>query len=287
MWSVVVIFALLCSLSNATSGVLQRRAAGTPEPSDLFSRHFMQSLIKNRLWLLGEALDILGFLLQAAALSFGSLTLVEPLLTTNLIFTLLILAWRFRVPMKLREWGGGLLICLGLSFLLLAASPRGGHVQFNGPDWLLTSCAIGAFVLTGALVVRRLSQPVWRAAVAGVAAGASFALTAAFTKLATEQLKLGIPNLLSSWEVYALIASGIVSLFVMQSAYGAGPLAISTPGMQIFDPVLSVVIGLLLFGDFVNFSPGAIAIEIICALGIVAGVITLGSSARIQQHSGL
>jgi drug/metabolite transporter (DMT)-like permease len=282
-----VLAALLGSLSNATSGVLQRRATGTPDARELFSRRFIQNLLGNRLWLFGEALDILGFLLQAVALKFGSLTLVEPLLTTNLIFLLLILAWRFRVPMKLREWGGGVAICLGLSFLLLAAQPRGGHVQFNGTDWIITTCAIGAFVIASALLVRHLPHPGWRAAIAGVAAGANFALTAAFTKLAVNKLQYGLPTLFTSWEIYALIVSGLVALLVMQSAYGAGPLAISTPAMQIVDPLLSITIGLLLFSDFVNFSASAIAAEVVSGLVMIGGIVALGGSTRIQKHSGL
>lgn len=287
MLFIAVIAALVGSLANATSGVLQRQATGTPEARELFSRHFMVTLARNQMWLLGEALDIFGFLLQAVALKFGSLTLVEPLLTTNLIFVLLILRWRFQVPAKWREWGGAVAICVGLSFLLLAASPHGGQVQFNGSDWLITALSIGVFVIASAVLVRRIPMAAWRAAIAGVAAGANFALTAAFTKLAVNKLQLGIPTLMSSWEVYALIASGICALLVMQSAYGAGPLAISTPAMQIVDPLLSVVIGILLFNDFVDFSSGAIAAEIVSGLVMVGGIIALGSSKRIQQHSGL
>ncbi|HEX7368120.1 MAG TPA: DMT family transporter [Candidatus Saccharimonadales bacterium] len=284
---VAIAAALLGSLSNAFSGVLQRRATGTPDPRELFGHRFVRRLIQNRMWLMGESLDMLGFLLQAAALRLSSLTLVEPLMTITLVFILVILRVRFRLAAKRREWGGAVAICLGLSFLLLTANPRGGHVQFNGVDWAITSGVVGAFILTSAIVVRRIPHAAWRAAIAGVAAGANFAMTAAFTKLAVNQLQYGIPNLISSWEIYALIASGITALFIMQSAYGAGPLAISTPAMQIVDPLLSVIIGLLLFGDSISLGTSSIVIELVCILAICGGIVALGGSKRIQQHSGL
>jgi drug/metabolite transporter (DMT)-like permease len=282
-----VIIALLASASNALSGVLERRATGTPPAGELFGRHFIKRLLKQKRWLLGEAFNLLGFLLQALALLFGSLTVVQALMMTNLLFLLLILYFHYHVPMRRREWSGGLAICVGLSVLLLVAHPTGGQAVFEGRTWLITSSVVAAFIVASALFVRRIPQPAWRAAIAGTAAGANFALTAAFTKLVVDQMHSGIFNVVTGWELYALLASGAASVITLQSTYGAGPLAVSEPAMQIVDPLLSILIGIIIFGDVINFSPGAVVIEIICGIVIIAGIILLGSSKRIQKYAGL
>lgn len=287
MLAFVIIATLFASLSNAVSGVLERKAAGTPQASDLFSPHFISALLRQKLWIIGEGFNILGFLLQAVALKFGTLSVVQPLMVTNLIFLLIILYWRFGVPMTRREWGGGLAICVGLGALLAIANPRGGHAVFNGGAWLITSCLVAAFIVISAIFVRRLPHPAWRAAVAGTAAGMNFALTAAFTKLVVDQLQYGVFNVVTSWELYALVASGIASLITLQSTYGAGPLAISTPAMQIFDPLLGIIIGVVIFRDIINFNPAAMAAETLCGLVMIGGIILLAGSKRIQQYSAL
>jgi drug/metabolite transporter (DMT)-like permease len=263
------------------------QAAGSAQARDLFSAHFMRGLLKHRIWLAGEVLDLLGFFLQALALKFGSLTIVAPLMTTNLIFLLLILHRSYSLPLHRRELGGGLAICGGVSLLLVVARPRGGHAQFEALPWLIAGCVVGGLVIASAVLVRRTAHSGWRAAIAGTAAGVNFALTAALTKLVVDQLDGGIWAVASGWEVWALMASGTVAFVAMQSAYGAGPLAISTPAMQIFDPLIGVIFGITLFGDFINLSPLAIALEIVSALVIAGGIIALTGSRRIQQYSNL
>ncbi|HET8709465.1 MAG TPA: DMT family transporter [Candidatus Saccharimonadales bacterium] len=287
MIAIVIIITLLASLSNAVSGVLERKATGTPNASDLFSPHFITALLRQKLWLIGESFNILGFLLQAIALKFGALSVVQPLMTTNLLFLLLILYWRFKVPMTRREWIGGAAICVGLSALLAIANPRGGHADFNGGAWLIVSCIVAVFIVISALFVRRLPHPVWRAAVAGTAAGMNFALTAAFTKLVVDQLQYGVLGVVTGWELYALMASGVASLITLQSTYGAGPLAISTPAMQIFDPLLGIIIGVVIFGDIINIGTIDLVAEAVCGLVMTGGIILLAGSKRIQQYSDL
>jgi drug/metabolite transporter (DMT)-like permease len=287
MIGLAIIFALFASASNAISGVLERQAAGTPPAGELFSRRYINRVLRQKRWLLGETFNLLGFLLQALALKFGSLSIVQALMMTNLIFLLLILYVRHKVPIGPREWVGASAISIGLGALLLVAHPTDGQAVFEGNTWLITGSLVAAFIVASAVFVRRIPGPAWRAAVAGTAAGANFALTAAFTKLVVDQLQSGILPVVTGWELYALIASGAASVITLQSTYGAGPLAVSTPAMQITDPLLSVIIGIVIFGDVVNFSPGAIVAEVVSGFAIIAGIILLAGSTRIQRHADL
>ena len=241
-------------------------------------------MTKSQLWLGGLGLQIVGATLEGVALYWASLVLVSPLLTMDLVFLLLILHFSFRVPAGLREWGAVVAICGGLSLLLVIADPRGGHLEFSGVHWALTSSLIGAVVLASALFMRRSASPTVRAAVGGLACGLNFALTSGFAKLMLGQLHIGgLGNVFSSWEVYAMAVSGTISLVVAQSTFASGPLAISQPIIEISDPLVSAMIGVLLFGDIVSASIGALALEAIGAFTVSAGIVLLSSSRRIHQ----
>jgi len=282
---IAVACSLLAALLNAASSVLMRRAAGKPDPKMLFHKNLVKAMAKNRMWLGGLGLQIAAAVLQGVALYWASLVLVEPLLTMDLVFLMLILHFYFRVPAGLREWGAVVATCGGLSMLLVAANPRGGHLVFSGTNWALTSGLIGAFLIISAVHMRRSNSPALRAGLGGVACGLNFALTAGFAKLMLGQLQFGLGNVFSSWEVYAMAVSGGISLVVAQSTFAAGPLAISQPAIEITDPLVSAAIGMLLFGDMISTSAGALALEVIGALLATLGIILLGGSRRIHQSS--
>lgn len=282
-----IVIAVLCSLAaaflNAASSVLQRRAAGAPDPSVLFRRHFIAALSKNRLWLSGLGLQIIAAFAQGAALFYASLVLVEPLLTVDLVFLLLLLHFYFRIPAGRREWSAVLAICGGLSMLLAAANPRGGHLEFSGLYWLITSTVVAVVILASIITMRRSASAKFRAGVGGVATGLSYALTAGFTKLMLGQLHHGIGQVFSGWELYALCLSGLVSLIMSQNTFAAGPLAISQPAIEISDPLASAFIGVILFGDIISTGAASIALEVIGALVAAIGIALMGSSKNIYS----
>ncbi|MGH9069367.1 MAG: DMT family transporter [Acidimicrobiales bacterium] len=258
MTFLVVIGSLISAFLNAWSAVVQRRVAGKPSRQDLFSRNFIVNLTKNKLWLSGLALQILAFLAQAAALREGSITVVEPLMTADLVFLMFLLRWRFRFKPSVREWSAVLALAIGLSGLLLAADPRGGNIQIDNWRWAIAGVAGAIAIFCSSLMVRRLSSRKVRAALAGTAAGINFALNAAFTKLVVGEFSHGINAVFTSWPLYALAISGIISMIVMQSAYASGSLAESQPAIEITDPLISIVIGVMLFGDVIDHSVAAL-----------------------------
>lgn len=282
---VTILASLVAGFLNASSAVLQRLAAGKPEPQMLFSRDFIVGLVKSRMWLMGMGLQLLAFGAQAVALGAGSLVVVAPLLTTDLIFLMLLLHFVLKVPAGLREWGAAVCISAGLSALLYVADPHGGHLAFNGVQWALASAVIALIAAVGILIMRTSPSPRVRAGVGGVAGGVTFALVAAFTKLTVEQLHYGIGNVFTSWELYALLVTGIFSMVLMQNMYASGPLAISQPAIEITDPFTSVIIGVLLFGDMVDHSAGALAGQAAAAVVLAVGIILMGGSKNIHRSN--
>ena len=83
--------------------------------------------IRRGVWLLGFAFMVCAFLLQAFALHIGRLSVVQPILTMELLFLVFILGTYFRFSISIREWVGAGAIALGLSGFLFFADPGGGN----------------------------------------------------------------------------------------------------------------------------------------------------------------
>ena len=81
----VVVLALAASGFTALASIAQRQAA-RPAPGELsFSWRLASYLLHRPIWFLGIASMILGFVFQVAALRLGSLSLVQPLIATELV----------------------------------------------------------------------------------------------------------------------------------------------------------------------------------------------------------
>jgi len=106
----VIALALLAALLFATSDSLQQHAAHetgyAPEAGRENRRrpavlpaliHLVRSLIHRPLWVIGWLINLVSYVVQAAALHLGSVALVQPILVTQLLFSLpLASAWRRR-----------------------------------------------------------------------------------------------------------------------------------------------------------------------------------------------
>jgi hypothetical protein len=80
------------------------------------------------------------------------------------------------------------------------------------------------------------------------------------------------------WEPYALVVAGIGGMLMAQSAFQAGALDVSLPTMTVVDPVVSILIGSLAFGERIAGSAPAIAAEIASLTVMVVGVYGLAGS---------
>ena len=276
--------AVVAAALNASSSVIQRLATRKPSAHRLFSREFAISIIQSRLFISGFMLQVAAFLAQAVALKNGPLIIVEPVLTCDLIFLLLIIHWKLGITIKLRDWLAVTAIILGLTGLFVALHPEGGRLNYHAAPWIILVTVLGSIVIAIDFTVRRLNNETYRALLAGIGAAGSYALNAAFTKLSLSIYNQhGFFALMTNWPVYALIISGIISIYLMVNAYGSGPLAITQPIMEIFEPAIAVSIGVIIFGDSYNTSALALGTGLLCVLVLIAGIVSLASSPKIIQ----
>jgi uncharacterized membrane protein len=151
----VFICALGASFANALTSVFQRMGVeDAPEDSTLTLR-LVTHAMRRTVWLAGFALMIVSFVLQAIALHLGRLSQVQPVLTLELLFLVMVLALWFRFNIGLREYLGSLAAAGGLAGFLLFANPQGGNTVPPGWEWGVAggACA-GAVAIAVFLALR-------------------------------------------------------------------------------------------------------------------------------------
>jgi drug/metabolite transporter (DMT)-like permease len=250
---------------------------------------FVGATLSHRLWLAGIVTDAIGLSLQVCALHLGDLAVVQPLLISGLLFALLLRRRQGR-PVTVHEvrWALVLTGCL-IAFLFLAgANPSGPHVA--GPDRLpavVAACVGVVLALACVLLAHRRRPAADAAALMGVAVGVVYAASAALLKGLTDQAVHGPWAALTSWQLYAVIVVGAIGLFLSQLAFQAGPLTASLPAIAAVDPLLSIVVGVLVYDEHIHRGPwsGVGLVALMLMLGV--SVIELGKVDNVERVEAL
>lgn len=289
------LFAVLAACANATSSVLQRKAGRQVPQGENLSLRLIRSLLHQPVWFGGILAVTAGFLLQAAALGNGQLSVVEPILVLELPFTLLLATRIFRARLHRREWGAAIAMSAGLAALLYSLSPSAGRPR--DVRWYVWVIGIGinlAFVAAMTVWGRRGpagggprsgQSSARQAAVLAVGAGAAFGLTAALIKGVTTTFSQGMGTLLTSWQLYAMIVTGAGAMFLVQSAMNAGRLVAAQPGLTLTDPIVSILWGVFVFHEQVR-TGWFLALMVVGGLVIAGAVLVLARSPLLAGESG-
>jgi drug/metabolite transporter (DMT)-like permease len=256
--------------------VLQQNAAAHAPLGDLLSPRLLLDLVRVPRWLGGIAFMVAGMVLGAVALSHGEVSLVEPLLATNLLFALVLSRYRTRRPLGGQGWGGLLLLAGGVSAFIVAGRPEGGDAVSDPlRHWLIIGVMVGLALLLTAYAKRsRLSAG---PALLGVAAGLLYGVQDALTRVSGRRFSDGgWTALVTGWQVYAVVALGITGLVLVQSAFGTAPLRRSLPALTAAQPLAGIACGVGFLGDRLRTDTVALAWEAAGLAGIVVGVVLLG-----------
>jgi len=286
---------LLAAFLFAASAVLQQRASrrAIAERHDRGSRSrltrylpvllLVRRLLGHPLWLLGWLTNLLGFLAQALALHFGSVALVQPLLITQLLFTLALVSLGSRRKPLTRDWLSVLSMCAGVVIFLSVrgAAPVEGAAERSEVLLALTAAAVAVFAI---VVFAQGREPTVHAATIGAAAGICFAVSAVLIKLTTTDLLVnGVLATALDWPGYALAISTAIGLLLGQQAYAAASLAVAVAAMSVTNPLVSYLIGVLAFHVHVPTDAGTLAAVAASLLLLFLGAVGLAHSPAIRH----
>jgi drug/metabolite transporter (DMT)-like permease len=280
----VILFALLAALSNAVNEATQH-VASTAAPSRSSGWQLVVYLFRNPLWLLGWAALIAAFVFQALALSQGQISIVQPLLATELVFMLLLRRVWIHQSIRPITWAAATLTCMGLAVFIVAGQPGGGQSTPTSRHWFTAglACCAAAAVLA---VLARWGSPSLRAALYGSSSAVMWALVATFIKATTDTLtQFGVAGMFAHWPVYALAAGSVAALFLMQAALHVGPLRASQPFIVIIDPIVSIALSVWLFAEHFTADGAVLAIAAIGFAVMCAGVVLLTQTAPATMQA--
>ncbi|HVC13279.1 MAG TPA: DMT family transporter [Acidimicrobiales bacterium] len=277
--------ALAASAFTASASVMLR-AAAAPAPGELrFSWRLVTFLLHRPLWFVGVLSMIGGFALQVAALHSGELTIVQPVISSELLFVFAYLALRHRARVRGRDWAAAAGVAASLGGFLYVANPTGGSPTSAGlVEW---SEAAGAIALSIALAIAlsgvrgrdgRAPSPARKAAFLAISAGLAWAFVAAVVKELSVHLSQGPAGVFENWSPYVLVVAGAIGMFLVSNAFQAGPLAASQPGLTIVEPLVASLLGITIFGEHLRSGAAQLAAEAVLLAVLVGSVVVLSRS---------
>jgi uncharacterized membrane protein len=256
--------ALLASVMLNVSYLLEHAGASTAPEIDIRTPlRTMKALLSSRLWLAGGVLGTVGWAMHVAALTRAPLSLVQAFLVggTALIVPIAVHVLGHRLTHG--ELAGIGLMALALLALTLGRGRVGIHSRFLA--WQLglylafTSAAAGVLLLNE----QRRAQGLGLAG--GILYGAADVAIKALTGIASRH---GIGSVLSSpWLLVAIVLS-VTAFFCFQRGLQTGKavpvIALMTAGTI----VVSVLGGLIVFGDPLGRQPAVIVLHLAAFVGV-------------------
>lgn len=277
---IAAIAALAAGGSFAAAGVLQQRAASTKPQDESLSFRLLLDLARDPLWLLGIGFAIVSYVLDALALSYGPLVLVQPLIVSELLFALPIsVRWR-GMHMSARTWVGTAAVALGLTVGLVCAAPGAGTPAAPLAEWIVALAIVAALTVVAVGAGRRRDGAL-RSSFYALAAALVLGTQAALMKATIARFEQGLVTALESWELWAMLCAAILGLLLVQSAYASGPLATSMPVVDAVDPSVAILFGVVLFHEHIRSGLWLLGIAFGLAM-LFGGIWLLDTSPLIQ-----
>lgn len=288
---VVVALGLGAAFSFALSSSLKHVSAGHHPDAQSMSpgklRGFIKAMLSHPLWLGGIGCDLVGLSFQIIALHIGTLTVVQPLLVSGLLFALILRQFHEHHQVSRRQMGWAVALCAALGgFVILASSGNSVHRHEVADRWPAAVVGACGIVLAGLCVElgRRQRHGGRSAALLGIAVGTIFAATAALLKAVTDIVARSPIDLLTSWQLYVVVVIGAAGLLLNQLAFQAGPITASLPATATVDPLLSVVVGVVVYDERISSGPGGGALLAVLVIVLGVSVIQLARNPGVAEE---
>ncbi|MFW9254210.1 DMT family transporter [Corynebacterium amycolatum] len=261
------ILALLSALSIAWGTVIRHNLSGTLEEGTSTLRGVAKTLKLPRWWL-GSGLAIAGYVFQVAALAFGTLLLVQPLLVMKLMLTLPLAAKVNGRRISRSEMIWSVALTFAVATLVLLGKPTAGSTDIPTYLWGW-ALAVGGVVTCG-LYAAAVQWPATgtgagggsdtkqrgvlrqnpKALLLGTATGWLYGFVALLSKSVVDTyVNDGLVQLLLSWELWLLVALAVIGVGLQQAAFNAGPLQASLPAMTVVEPIVAFSLGYIVLGE--------------------------------------
>lgn len=275
---IAVLLALGAAFFIGIGEVMHQRSAHEVTNEAVGHWELFTRLLADRQWWLGSLVSALGFGLQAAALGFGSVLLVQALLVTALLFALPVNARSTGRPVTRTQWIWAALLAASVAVIIIVGNPTEGHSRAALGAWTVVVA-----VMVPALVLCVVGARVWagrpRAAVLlGVVSGSLWGVFAVLTKGLVDHLDRGLWAVLEMPELYVWAAVAVAATAWQQSSFRAGSLAASLPTMTVTEPVVASALGIGVLGETLRPTDGGWVVLLAAVVAVVLATAALARS---------
>lgn len=281
--AIVAVVSLGAAACYAVASVLEQRRAAAAPPEMALRFALLWHLAKQPVWWLAIAVDVGGFGLQTLALGLGRIVFVQPLLLTSLPIAL-VLGQRLGSHRLTRTdlWWAVLFVA-SLSVFLIVGDPAGGVSTRAVSIWVVPLVAVA--VVTAVLVgFGRTGGSVRRSLLLGLAAGMLFGVSSTMMKPFAHHLAHDGVGALAHWEPWVLAVAVTGGFLIMQSAFQAGDLRTSLPAVDLAEPVVASLFGIIVLEEHLQASGVVPVAVLVVAVGVmILSVIRLAESAATDR----
>lgn len=282
--------ALLAALLFAAASATQQSVAEDVPQEHAKGLAFVRSLIAQPRWWAGVLGDGGGYLVQAAALSVGSVLLVSPLLVAVLLFALPISAALTGRRLTGRVVLLAVALTAALAFFVLLGHPAEGLDSAPLRLWLLALVPVGAVagVCVAAAAVaggRGQSAGNTRALLFGTGTGILFGMGAPLTKSVVAIGSADLHALPFAWQTWALAAAGASGFYLQQLAFQSGDISASLPALSVSEPITAAVCGSIVFDERLQVHGAGWALIAACVIVMVGATISLARSQASNESA--
>ena len=251
---------------------LQALEARRVPPRHVLRLSLFRRLVRRPLWLVGSVAGAVGWGLQGVALSIASLTLVEPVLATSLVFLLVIGTRMLDERVGAREITGTLAIAAGVAGIGLGG-PSHTRSHVTGAVLLISLGSLALVVAAPHLLRAGRSSGVLIATSAGVA----YAVVGLCTKFAADDRSAAAWLGVFVWLIVLGVVAGVgvlseMSALQLRAATQVAPIVF---GLQV---VVPVALAPLLAGESWSFSAAAKTRLAVSIVAVLAGAAVLSRS---------
>lgn len=252
------LLALGCSLCYGTATVLQAAGTRSVEAGSGSGVDAVLLLRAVRQWryLVGIGLDVVGFLLQVAALRLVPIYVVAAALAASIAVTGVVAAWLLSARLSRVEWCAVGVVCASLVALAVAAGP--GHFR-NAPaglGWALLG--VVAAVLIAGFAAGRLPDRA-RALALGLGAGTGFGVVEVGVRL-IDVIDPTTRSFYTNPALYAAAAGGAAGFLLLTSALHRGSVTTAVAGMVVGETLAPAFVGVAWLGDTARDGLGGLVI---------------------------
>jgi drug/metabolite transporter (DMT)-like permease len=246
-----------------------------PESSALDPR-LLSALLRQPIFLLALALNLVGFGLHVVALRLLPLFVAQAGISASLAVTAVLAVRVLGDTLAGVEWVAVVAVCVGLAMLSLAA----GETGQASADTVITVALLVAVVAAGAVGVWASTKQSWVAVtVLGCVAGLGFAAVSIATRLVPD---LSPAALVGDPAAYVLVLSGITAFLFYSVGLQRGSVTAVTAPLVAMQTALPAAAGIVLLGDGVRGGWVVVGVAGLLLTGLSAVALGRFESPRAQ-----